>query len=311
MLSLRWTYEGVNHSIDGNGGPDCRSYLTLCRRLWESLFIGALSCAYTYWGYRKVRLPQHPPKKRPGHRDRLGKKLLLILICLTFGCELGFKCATKTLIYLLNPCHIVTLVQIFLLAAPPCRLVTAVFRWHMHSLNGAVLAIIFPVVNTRLLPFEMEVYYLQHITMLVIPFYLLRIGGIYTVEKLSDFSWTLLTLGSWLLYHFVPLQFLGLLTEVNLNNMLCPAISDPFRGQNYRIWATGHQSLLIAILGKLYYSISCAILRFTRSAEAEASHCNGDSVNGLTVVDNNVRHEHSHKNGSLENHRYDISNKMD
>ena len=40
--------------------------------------------------------------------------------------------------------------QIYLLVAPPNRVTMALFRVHVHCLNGATIALIFPVVNTRL-----------------------------------------------------------------------------------------------------------------------------------------------------------------
>lgn len=42
----------------------------------------------------------------------LGKQVLLVLMTFVLGLELGFKFASRTVIYLLNPCHITTIMQV-------------------------------------------------------------------------------------------------------------------------------------------------------------------------------------------------------
>ena len=42
------------------------------------------------------------------------------------------------------------------------------------------------------------------------------------------------------------------MSQTNLNNMICPAISDPFHGPYYRVVAMAHQTFLVPLVGKLY-----------------------------------------------------------
>ncbi|GAB1597891.1 transmembrane protein 164-like [Argonauta hians] len=244
-----WAYAGVDYNIPGNGGRECLKFLSGYQRVAESIFALLISLKFISRGYKNIIVPKNIPNWI--ERTSATKRILLIAHCLVFGIELGFKFATQQMIWVLNPCHIITIIQIYLLAAPPSIISWATFRLHMYMLSGAPLALFFPVINTRLLVFEKEVYYLQHILMLIVPIYLLRLGGIYACEEINDLSWAFVGIGLLLFYHFIPLQIIASLSTVNLNNILCPAVSDPFSGQMYRIIAILHQAICLPFLGKL------------------------------------------------------------
>ncbi|CAH8451876.1 unnamed protein product [Schistosoma turkestanicum] len=244
---LRWTYIGVNTSIEGAGGQSCINYITAKRRCFESTCV---CITFLYALYRSC------PRFNVGNlhssqQTKLGQ-LLLVLHTFVFGIEIGFKLATSTFIWILNPCHVITILQILLLASPSSSLRTFIFRVHLHMLNGPLLALTFPILNTRSLPFEHAIYFVQHILIILIPASFLNQSSEFSVEPINDFSWVTFSLSIQVLYHFIVLQPIALMTGINLNNMLCPAISDPFPGPNYRLWAVFHQSVIVLVLGKIF-----------------------------------------------------------
>ncbi|XP_058838964.1 uncharacterized protein LOC131694329 [Topomyia yanbarensis] len=180
------------------------------------------------------------------------KQMLLITMTLTLGVELGFKFATRTVIYILNPCHVTTLMQIYLLACnKPRKSTTGLFRLQMNYLNGPLLAFMFPETDSRQLPLEAAIYWIQHALMCIIPIYLMRTGGVYNMEAMSDFTWNIIGYAICIIYHFAFLQIVAIPTQVNLNHMICPALKDPFDGPNYRSAAVIHEAVLCTILCKL------------------------------------------------------------
>ncbi|XP_021944465.1 transmembrane protein 164 isoform X2 [Folsomia candida] len=244
-----WLIGGVDFDLAGNGGPTCTDFTANPRRLIEFVFGIVFASGLIAWAYKNCSLPEYRHAPR---RDRGGRKTLLAIVSLVFGMEVAYKFATKTVIFLLNPCHVITAIQIYLLAATPSRFVTALFRIHLNFLNGALLALVFPVTNTLFLPFETEIYFIQHFMMLVTPYYLLRVGGAYNVEKFKDFSWTYMGYAVMILYHFIILMPIAVPLQVNLSQTLCPAISDPFYGPDYRIYTLFHQAIFVPFLCKVY-----------------------------------------------------------
>ena len=111
-------YGGIDHSVPGNGGIECYNFLSVNERLADTfsylmfLFFGLLPVVF-----RQMKVPKDSTLEKS--RDLLpkssydrGKKILLVALCLTFGIELGYKLSTRQLLYLLNPCHIISVLQV-------------------------------------------------------------------------------------------------------------------------------------------------------------------------------------------------------
>ncbi|KIH59538.1 hypothetical protein ANCDUO_10223 [Ancylostoma duodenale] len=203
MAGIWWDLAtgGVNHSIQGNGGEECMTYLPTWQRLCETaLFvplavrtvlstIPALDCSFA---------------SRPKNDSRYA---VLTLYSLIFGAELAFKMISKTGIFLLNPCHITTAMQLVLLTMDANdRRACFLFRLNMYFMPGAFFALAFPILNTRTLPGEVFVYYAQHLAIILVPLYLMYLRGAFEPEKAGDYTWTAFGLCIFLLYHFIVLQ---------------------------------------------------------------------------------------------------------
>lgn len=109
-----WAVGGVNKSIPHYAGPICAGYLNITWRFIETILVLIFAIWLFQLSKKKVCVP---PIVIPSasiirnHQER-GRMVLLVLLCLVWGMEIGYKFSSRTAIYLLMPCHITTALQV-------------------------------------------------------------------------------------------------------------------------------------------------------------------------------------------------------
>ena len=107
---IGWMYSGVDFSLPGNGGPECVDFIPFPQKVIETVIFAGLSIIWMMWAYPRVKLPDDIPE--PSKIDSTMKRVVLMMMCIAFGIELGFKFATHQLLWILNPCHVVSMMQV-------------------------------------------------------------------------------------------------------------------------------------------------------------------------------------------------------
>lgn len=105
---MDWAYSGVNTTVPRNAGPECAEYLDPTSRRVETVIVLIAAAILFNWGYGRISLPTAAYVRR----DRSGRRALLVLMSIIWGMEIGYKFSSKTVIYLLNPCHVTTAIQV-------------------------------------------------------------------------------------------------------------------------------------------------------------------------------------------------------
>jgi len=272
-LLYEFSLGGVNRSIPGNGGQDCVDYLPNWQKIVETVVFVPL-CVYVilqsieYLERPEEKTVKNGLAKNVERKEQLVRALERVNVCdLTlpvrshffnvyagiFFIEFIYKTITRNGIFFLNPCHICSLLQLLLLKLPiDDPRTTQVFRFQMYTMPGAILALLFPILNTRLLVGECLIYFVQHIFIVLTPLYLMTLEHAFIPEPASNLAWPLFGMASIILYHYLVLQPVAILTHVNLNVILCPSLTDPFAGRFYRVCAVCHQCLIVPLVTKLY-----------------------------------------------------------
>jgi hypothetical protein len=107
---FEWLYSGVDFNLDGNGGLECTKYLSNTQKIVETIFLVIISSIEIGYPWKRYVVNYKPNLEL---RERFGRKLLLASLCLIWGIEIGYKLSSKQLIFILNPCHVATLMQVY------------------------------------------------------------------------------------------------------------------------------------------------------------------------------------------------------
>lgn len=114
-------------------------------------------------------------------------------------------------------------------------------------------AMIFPVTEVLVLPFEKEIYWIQHVLIVLVPAYFLMMddGHGYRSHRPLQLDWFFSAFLLWSFWHWVVCMWTGYFTLANVGSMLCAATSDPFAGPDYRLMGILHQAAAVAVFGTL------------------------------------------------------------
>lgn len=101
-------YDGIRPHIPGQGGEDCINFLSPRQLVGETLLATAIMVVAGSLSWRTFTMPRVFPKGD----EPLVKRLLLTFLCVLFGIETGYKICHRSVLFLLNPCHVITMTQV-------------------------------------------------------------------------------------------------------------------------------------------------------------------------------------------------------
>ena len=100
-------YGGIKPKIPGHGGAKCIAYLSRSLMVTDTAIASVMMVIVLIYACKTYTLPQ--VIKDDGN-PRF-KRLLLVLIAVLFGIELGYKICSRQMLYIMNPCHVITAVE--------------------------------------------------------------------------------------------------------------------------------------------------------------------------------------------------------
>jgi hypothetical protein len=155
-----------------------------------------------------------------------------------------YKIQSKQLIFMLNPCHVLNLIQGYLLINKNETRQRLVYIGVMNTLFSPWIAIAFPVTCGLTGFLEVPMFWVEHYLAALVNPLVLSLSGRYYTQNTISVKYHIFSHVVFGIYQRAFLWPVSQLTHTNLNFTLCACKSDPF----------------VPILGKWYYVFSEAYI---------------------------------------------------
>lgn len=106
---LEALYGGIRpDEVPGHGGAECVAYLSNATKIADTCFVTVIMLIALRYALKRVSLPSKPPPEG----DHFWKGILLASLSIVYGLQVGYKISSGQLLYMLNPCHAITVVEV-------------------------------------------------------------------------------------------------------------------------------------------------------------------------------------------------------
>ena len=210
------------------GGEDCRKTISIETHILES-GTWTLICVILYFILDIPHLLKTIHESSESYFSKNKRSLISNIInyslgsihMFLFGMLIFYKYNISSLVNLLQPCHMILLLQgIALLSKNKLGVIITIFM--LPALVGCFVATITPDTSGLDQILEIDSYWYQHYVILIVPFYLLMRDD-FLIGRITNLNTVFCGLWLLTLIHFVFFEIIDLLTNVNVEFMLCPS----------------------------------------------------------------------------------------
>ncbi|KAL4492477.1 hypothetical protein ABPG72_005612 [Tetrahymena utriculariae] len=233
-----------------DGGPKCAAAMENQFRITVSAISATINCLIIYLAWNKIKNSRELDLKLVKNlKPSLFEKCIGFLCFATYIVMASYKFYTGRGVFMHNPCHYVLLFSGILLTTEKTKVKAVIFVSYIRWLYGPITALVFPVTNGMVLPWEEEFFWIEHYLAAFIGPLCLTLCGRYGFFKMS--FWDLLVHQYFgFAIHILYMRFImvpqSMLTWANLNFTLCHPECDP----------------LIPLIGDYYFYLADHYLNF-------------------------------------------------